>query len=295
MVGCRAADNHQETIAALEREVTRLKAERANLDSRSTTLDDKILVLEKRLEKCEYSENRGLRVVRLTREDEEAFSDAEGEVQPKGEARDTDVESGGRQEKRPHLVLKSTLPRPARSSRSNYPVQDGVQLRGASRSDFRSLGPDNLGVVAGTEQPSIESEMDLFNDGYKAYTNKEYDSALSLLASFVNGHSSHPYADNAVYWRGECYLAMGKLPNAIGEFERLTRRYPQSEKVPAAIFKIGFVYDKMRDYGKAVDFYFDVVERYPGSNEARRASRRVAEIRNSTGNVSGLLPTSGTR
>ena len=297
-IGCKPSDNHKETIAALEKEIARLRAERANLDTRSTALDDKVLVLEKRLEKCEFDGSPKLKVVRLTPEetqeyaleadDEEAFE--EEDARSHGAAADN---SSTRREKRPVLVLNNRSESPAGSRTPSS--ERTTPPKGIPSSEFHALGADNLGVVDGNTDTVPATEMDEFNEAYKSYTNRAYDKALSLFARFVNAYPSHPYADNAVFWRGECYLATGKLPNAIGEYERLVRRYPKSEKAPSAIFKIGLVYDKLRDFGKAADYYFDVVERYPGTDEARRASRRVAEIKNGTGNVSGLLPTSGTR
>ena len=286
-IGCAKSPNHERTIADLKREVARLKAERANLDARSTALDDKVLVLEKKLQKCDQAGSSKLTVVKLTPDDEATA----WEERPISEAPKKWSDSD---RQRPRLVLTngSRRPRsaPAAPRSNRAPVTAG---------QFGHLGPDNLGVTSGapteTGQSPENQAMEAFNTAYRAYSNKQHNVALQGFAGFVNGHPNHAYADNAIFWRGECYLAMGKLANAIGEFQRLKRRYPRSEKVAASVYKVGVIYDKMRDFGKAADYYFEVVERYPGTDEARRASRRVAEIRNQNGNVSGLLPTSATR
>jgi tol-pal system protein YbgF len=288
-MGCAKAPQYETTITNLEREVARLKAERANLDARSATLDDKIVVLEKRLEKCADASNQPLTVVRLTPNDDDSESLSESAPD---DARDTAPVRPPR--KRPVLVLDNSGGR--RNRRALSPDAQGSRpLRSAT---FGHLGPDNLGVVpqdGADSSAEADDDMTAFNAAYQAYSNKRYVEALEGFARFVNGHPNHAYADNGIYWRAECYLAMGKLTNAIGEFQRLARRYPRSEKVAASVFKIGMIYDRLRDFGKATDYYYKVVEQYPGTNEARRASRRVAEIRNRSGNVSELLPTSATR
>jgi tol-pal system protein YbgF len=294
--GCQATRHHEQTIIALEREVARLRSERANLDARSNALDDKVLVLEKKLEKCTLKDAPSLKVVRLTREDEAAALEADELSQVQQDDADAAATrpAAHKKEKRPVLVLNNSKRRSQTpTTRTGQPQPSN----GISSSDFGHLGADNLGVVHSEEgsDPDRDAKMNAFNDAYRAYSNKTYDTALAAFARFVNANPSHPFADNAIYWRGECFLAQGKLPKAIGEFERLTRRYPKSEKVAAAVYRLGFVYDKLRDFGKAADYYFDVVERYPGSDEARRASRRVAEIKNRNGNVDGLLPTSAAR
>jgi TolA-binding protein len=96
-----------------------------------------------------------------------------------------------------------------------------------------------------------------------------------------------------LYWRGECYLAKGRFLKAIGEFERLGKRYPDSEKVPSGLYRIGFVYDKLKDFKTAVRYYFEVVEKYPGTDAARRAGNRVQEIQNRPNG--GAIPTAVTR
>ena len=123
----------------------------------------------------------------------------------------------------------------------------------------------------------------------------QYDAALAGFSRFAAAQPAHEYADNAMYWRGECLLAQGKLLQAVGEYERLLGRYPRSEKAPATLLRIGFVYDKLNDLEKASDYYFKVVDGYPGSDEARKASQRVAAIQEARGRVFGVTPTSAKR
>jgi tol-pal system protein YbgF len=137
--------------------------------------------------------------------------------------------------------------------------------------------------------------MNQFHEAYRAYTNMQYDAALAGFSKFVAAQPEHDYADNAMYWRGECLLAQGKMLQAVGEYERLMRRYPRSEKAPAALLRIGFVYDKLNDLEKASDYYFKVVDGYPGSDEARKASQRMAAIQGSRGRAFGVTPTSAKR
>jgi tol-pal system protein YbgF len=168
----------------------------------------------------------------------------------------------------------------------------------AAASGFDQLGADNLGVVLSTETKNASSssdEMTLFNNAYREYSNKRLDLALNGFQEFVKAYPNHAFADDALYWRGECYLAEGKFLYAIGELERLTRRYPASDKAPSALFRIGFAYDKLRDYGKAAEYYFEVVDKFPGTDAARRASSRMAELKNSASAGGPLVSTSGTR
>jgi tol-pal system protein YbgF len=271
----------EQQVADLERQVVQLKAERTNLTARVSGLDDKLLLYEKRADKCSQQRHeRSLEVVRLSPGDEASIA-PEVEEQtieqiPEGDG------------KRPVLKIVGS---------SGYGASAGGAV--ARRTVIPVGDGDNLGVVAPGSLPSegetVSGPMVAFQEAYRAYTNGSLDEALGRFSAFLQENPSHGYADNAMFWRGECYLAKGKLFKAIGEYERLVRRFPSSEKKPSALYRVGFAYDKLGDLGKAKEYYFKVVDRHPGTDAARKASRRVAAIREAGGRNAILLPTSAER
>ena len=297
-IGCaaRSGVGAEEQLRALEKEVARLTSERANLDARAAMLDDKVVLLEARLKKCGGNEGRALQVVKLSPTQEGDAPDATGAVGADVEAEwddtpDASLEETVQEGKRPVLVLNAHGDRrtAAAPRRTEGPL--AVPTR------FEPLGADNLGVVAGdgsTPTPD-RSEMARFNEAYRAFSNKQHATALKEFAAFIKENPDHPYADDALYWRGECYLAQGKFLYAVGEFQRLVHRYPGSDKVSSGLYRIGFSYDKLHDFAKAAEFYFEVVERFPGTDAARRAGARVADLKNTTPVGGALLSTSATR
>ncbi|MFO8071913.1 MAG: tol-pal system protein YbgF [Polyangia bacterium] len=257
----------REQISELERELTRLEAEKANLAARSSELDDELVLCRERVEDRSRRRHRQreLEVVRIgpgrqsaalqhePPEPEEVVDDGEGE--------------------RPVLRLVGNRS-PGGSGGGGGPLPPVPTVRSGE-----SLGVAPLdGGANGAAASASSGPMDQFHEAYRAYSNKRYERALEVFAGFLREHPDHEYADNALFWRGECYLARGRLLKAVGEFERVLRRYPGSEKTPSALYRIGFVYDQLRDRSKARHYYFKVVERHPGTEAARRASRRVAAL-----------------
>jgi tol-pal system protein YbgF len=281
----------EETITNLEREISRINTERVNLNARSTVLDDQVIVLEKRLEKCETgsrSDQPRLKVVRISREDTE-----EEQLDPATItrfAKEDDIKDG----KRPVLTIKqspSWSPASTSSSTSNRP-----RTTPSSTGVFANLAQDNLGVVKGGAQPVVSGDpMQAFQDAYRAYSNRKYDEALSGFSAFLQANPNHGYADNAMFWRGESYLAQGKFFKAVGELERLIKRYSNSDKVASGLYRIGFAYDKLNDRRKAIEYYFRVVDSHPGSDAARRASKRVTVLQGKGRPVGKLVSTAATR
>jgi tol-pal system protein YbgF len=280
-LGCTSGKQALEKqVADLERQVVQLRAEKSNLSARMVGLDDELLLYAKRADRCNQErQERALSVVRLRPTD--VVSAAEEPVAipfeqiPPGDS------------KRP--VLKIVGSSPFAYSPSARDSRDAVLPTG--------LG-DNLGVVATEEAAAGETvggPAEDFQQAYRAYSNGALDEALVRFAKFLRDHPSDQLADNAMFWRGESYMAKGKLLKAVGELERLIRRYPSSEKRPSALYRIGFAYDRLGDLGRAKEYYFKVVDLHPGTDAARRASRRMATLKETGGQGAGLMPASAKR
>jgi tol-pal system protein YbgF len=99
---------------------------------------------------------------------------------------------------------------------------------------------------------------------------KQFDKALDAFAGFLVKWPDHPNADNAMYWRGECYFAKGEFARAAEEFEGTIARFPLGNKVPDAMLKLGICDQKLGNAAKA-KAYFDRLQRdFPRSEAARR-------------------------
>ena len=286
--GCTATRSSLEKqVEDLQREVTRLQSERANLASRNAALDDELLVLEKKKSCDRSSDSRaGLEVVRLRPQQEDRGSVNEDRISFAPAVEEPRKKEDG---KRPVLTLVGSSPRGVSSVASRVDYDRSVPLTGQG---------DNLGVVRGeSAQGPVPKTgpMSEFHEAYRDYSNRSYAKALAGFSGFLAANSEHAYADNAMFWIGECLLAQGKLLKAVGQYERVLRRYPRSEKGPSALYRIGFAYDKMNDRSKASEYYFKVVELHPGTDAARRASRRMAAIREAGSPGAGLIPTSARR
>ena len=99
---------------------------------------------------------------------------------------------------------------------------------------------------------------------------KQYDAALEALAAFLVRYPDHPYADNALFWRGECYFAQGEYLKASEQFEGVVTRYPAGNKAPDALLKLGISRQKLGDPVKAREYFDRLAQSYPQSDAARR-------------------------
>ncbi len=106
---------------------------------------------------------------------------------------------------------------------------------------------------------------------------KQYGPALQSLAEFVKRYPDHPYADNALYWSGECYYAEGKYEQAAQSFRQLTRRYPAGNKVPDALLKLGMTEAQLGREREARASFALLSQNYPRAAAARRIPQGYLE------------------
>jgi tol-pal system protein YbgF len=102
---------------------------------------------------------------------------------------------------------------------------------------------------------------------------KKYPAALDAFASFLMHWPDHPNADNAMYWRGECYFAEGDWAHAAEQFDGVMARFPNGNKAPDALLKLGMSKQHLGDGAGAKAAFAQLRKDYPRSDAARRVPR----------------------
>ena len=110
---------------------------------------------------------------------------------------------------------------------------------------------------------SYDAALALVND-------KQYAKGLDAFAAFLMKYPDHPYAANAMYWRGECYFAQGEYVRAIEQFEGVVARFPLGGKTPDALLKLGISQQKLGNPQKAKDYFEKLGREWPRSDAVRR-------------------------
>ena len=99
---------------------------------------------------------------------------------------------------------------------------------------------------------------------------RQYDRGLEGLNAFLVRWPDHPYAENAVYWRGEAYYAQGEYLRAAEQFEALLARFGSGSKGPDALLKMGMCHDRLGASQRAREYWDRLKNEYPRSDAAKR-------------------------
>jgi len=125
---------------------------------------------------------------------------------------------------------------------------------------------------------SQQSEDVLYQAAFSEMVQKKYKTAAKLFDQFVKKYPRSKLADNAMYWRGECYYALGDYEAAILEMQQVVKKYPKGDKAPAAILKQGYAFFQIKSYADSKAFLEKVIAEYPKSEEAIKAKEKIAEV-----------------
>lgn len=112
-----------------------------------------------------------------------------------------------------------------------------------------------------------------YDAAYALVKRKQYDKAIEALSSFLVKYPGDPSADNAMYWRGECFYAKGDYARASDEFAGVVARFPTGNKAADALLKVGMCQLKSGNKDKAAETFARLRKDYPSSEATRKIPR----------------------
>lgn len=102
------------------------------------------------------------------------------------------------------------------------------------------------------------------------FKQKKYSGALDAFAGFLVRYPDHPYAANAIFWRGESYFAIGDFSSAASQFDGLLARFPTSPKTADALLKLGLTQKKLGSAAKSKAAFDRLRKEFPLSEAAKK-------------------------
>jgi tol-pal system protein YbgF len=154
-------------------------------------------------------------------------------------------------------------------------LREGMGRPGEKKEAMGNAG--ELAKAKGTgDADAVKKE---YEEGLRLLERKDYKVALARFKEFVKRNPDSEFADNAQYWVGECYYALKEYDQSILEFDAVRRKYPNGDKVAAALLKQGFAFLELGDKVDARLILQELIERYPLTAEAAKAKERLKALR----------------
>ncbi len=128
-----------------------------------------------------------------------------------------------------------------------------------------------------SSMPGIQSDT-LYQNALRDFTTGKYDLSRQEFSDYVKNFPNTDLASNAQFYLGEISYQQGDFKDAITQYNLVLGNYPQSFKLAAALLKKALAELELGIKATATRDLKEVVRRFPGSDEARRAQAKLKEL-----------------
>ena len=122
------------------------------------------------------------------------------------------------------------------------------------------------------------TENDVYRSAKEAYDKGDFNTAREEFQKLLKEFPKSENADNAQFWIGEIYYREKYYERAILEYQTVIEKYPNGNKVTASLLKQGFAFFNLGDKSNARLILSELIKKYPKSNEAKIAERKLKGI-----------------
>ncbi len=167
----------------------------------------------------------------------------------------------------------STQQNPGSASNNGFPTAPVYSSNGSV-----SPGATNPAVSSGPPPSGAPSADNLYSNGLRDITSGKYDLARSEFQDYLRYYGNTDLAGNAQFYLGEIAYSQKNYDQAVAEYDKVLTAYPHSFKVAPARLKKALANIELGQKATGVRELREIVKRYPGTEEDRRARAKLKEM-----------------
>jgi tol-pal system protein YbgF len=143
-----------------------------------------------------------------------------------------------------------------------------------------SSQPPSGGTMApaGASAAPAPSADTLYSNGLRDITSGKYDLARQEFQDYLKYYGETDLASNAQFYLGEIAYSQKNYDQAVSEFDKVLNNYPKSFKLAPARLRKGMALIELGQKTSGVRELREVVKRYPGTDEERKARAKLKEL-----------------
>ncbi len=135
--------------------------------------------------------------------------------------------------------------------------------------------PPSRAASAASAAPSADT---LYSNGLRDITSGKYELARQEFQDYLKFYGDTDLASNAQFYLGEIAYSQKNYDQAVTEYDHVLTNYPKSFKLAPAHLKKGMALIELGQKTAGVRELRDVVRRFPGTEEERRARAKLKEL-----------------
>ena len=187
---------------------------------------------------------------------------------PPGEEAESRKKSAGKPE-----PPKAAAPPPESRAKREDSAAPGRTLQPPASAPSQPPGVAREGRLSSARAGSAD---ELYATALEDAKDRRYDQAIEGLRAFIAEHPRDNRAPDARLGLADAYFAQQRYPEAISEYQTLTREFPDSPLIPAALYRQGQASLALGDRTGCQGLR-DVADRYPRAPEAALAREALTQ------------------
>ena len=152
--------------------------------------------------------------------------------------------------------------------------------------DARLAGGNPTGAPPAAAGPAGKPSADashppadtLYSNGLSDIQTGKNELARSEFQDYLKYYGDTELASNAQFYLGEIAYSQRQYQQAVTEYDKVLTNYPKSFKLAPARYKKGMALIELSQKSAGVKELREVVKRYPGTEEERRARAKLKEL-----------------
>lgn len=130
------------------------------------------------------------------------------------------------------------------------------------------------------QRPQFPGSVRLYESAYQDLVKGRHEQAREGFMLYLRFLPHGELADEAQYWMGESYNRDGQNEKAMQAFQDLIDHYPESDRVPMALFKLANYQILLGQTNAGKKTLETLIERFPSAKESNEAQLRLQELQN---------------
>src|ERR1700757_2544973 len=138
--------------------------------------------------------------------------------------------------------------------------------------------PTSPGAANTAPSGPAPSADNLYSNGLRDITSGKYDLARSEFQDYLKYYSDTDLASNAQFYLGEIFYKQKQYVDAVAAYDKVLTNYPKSFKLGPARLRKGMALIELGQKTAGVRELREVVKRYPGTDEERKARAKQKKL-----------------
>lgn len=121
--------------------------------------------------------------------------------------------------------------------------------------------------------PAAADPVEVLNKAKKLFEEEDFELAIDTFSSYLKAPKAKK-VEEATFLRAESYFKLKQYKKAIVDYSKFPEKYTKSERMPAALLRIGQSFDGLGMKEDAKGFYQELLEKFPKSAEAKKIKKK---------------------